>query len=55
MEKEEAELVRAMKFVKVGIQYRAEVVSGFLTDTSIAMLLTEIRRRGIRLSLPNGE
>lgn len=50
MDKEEAEVVRALKFVKVGIDYRAEVVSGFLTDTSVAMLLAEMQRRGIRFS-----
>jgi hypothetical protein len=54
-EKTEEALIRALKFVKVGVDYRTEIVSGFLTETSIAMLMVEMKRRGLVVSLSNGE
>lgn len=54
-ERTEAELARAMKFVMVAVDTgEARPQAGVLTDTSIAMLMVEMKRRGLRVSLTNG-
>lgn len=40
--------IRALKFVKV------ETKGGYLTDISIAMLIVEMERRGIKFSETSG-
>lgn len=46
----EERLVQALKFPKV-----ATTNDGYLTDISVAMLMVEMKRWGIRVSYSNGE
>lgn len=41
----EERLVRALKFVKVAL-----TKEGYLTDISVAMLMVEMKRQGLRIS-----
>lgn len=41
----EERLIRALKFVKVATK------NGYLTDISVAMILVEMKREGIRIDL----
>lgn len=52
----EERLVSALKFVKVVVQDgRGPMYSGYMTDVSVAMILVEMRRNGLTLSVRQGE
>lgn len=46
----EQKLVRALKFVKVQVDKSGPNRNGYLTDVSIAMLLVEMKRNGLRVT-----
>jgi hypothetical protein len=48
--------VRALKFVKVAVRDdRGPMHPGYLTDVSVAMILVEMRRNGLALSVRQGQ
>lgn len=53
MDNDEAErrVIEAMKFVKVAVRDPDHPTNGFLTDTSIMMLLVELKRRGVKIDV----
>jgi hypothetical protein len=50
----EQKLIRALQFVKVQVDKSGPNRNGYLTDISVAMLLVEIKRNGLKL-VSNGE
>lgn len=53
MDNDEAErrLIEALKFVMVALRDQDHPTSGFLTDTSVMMLLVEMKRRGVKIDV----